>query len=153
MRTSGPFLPSGRRLASTGQVRPSTGVSDLNQAIVQPGDYLFLNYGGPNNTQLHVIGTPYPSPAGPPTLPAPPWTGTLGSPPPSPVWVNTAVDGSTWVSLQYSADPTIGAPTSWTILRQPRLLQGEEIKQLGGDLVIDFNTQEEFERVAGMIRG
>ncbi len=28
MRTSGPFLPSGRRLASTGQMLPSTVVSE-----------------------------------------------------------------------------------------------------------------------------
>ena len=34
MRTSGPFLPSGRRLASTGQMVPSAVVSEQTRIIV-----------------------------------------------------------------------------------------------------------------------
>jgi hypothetical protein len=104
---------------------PASGTAQLAQALVQPGDYLLVNDNtGPTGTGVvHFIGN----------------QSTDTSPPGGPVWVNTT-DGSTWVKLQYSSVTSTGAAAyDWSVIRQPRLLQGEEVKSLPADLVIDFN--------------
>jgi prepilin-type N-terminal cleavage/methylation domain-containing protein len=89
--------------------------TDYSQALVQPGDYLEVNYSG----NVHLI------------------TG----------FAFNSGTGLTRVSLN-SNIPAFGSttaagtsyPTVYRILRQPRLLVGEELKSLGAELAIDFNA-------------
>jgi type II secretory pathway pseudopilin PulG len=93
--------------------------TDYSQALVQPGDYLEVNYCGSVHQITHVT---YNASATPPTT-----TLTLA----------TAVPG--FGSMTPGATPT-PYPTTYRILRQPRLLVGEEMKALGAELVIDFTA-------------
>jgi prepilin-type N-terminal cleavage/methylation domain-containing protein len=80
-------------------------------APVQAGDYLEINGGGP----VYVIGT---SKAGAAAI-------TL------------TANGAT-VSLLNASASFSGSTSNWRIIRMPRLMEGEDVKQLPGDLVVDL---------------
>jgi prepilin-type N-terminal cleavage/methylation domain-containing protein len=82
-------------------------------ALVQPGDYLELDGGGPVRA---ITGVTY----NPPSPPSPPPTAT---------------------ALTLLSAMNVFVPTSsWRILRQPRPLVGEDIQQLPGDYVVDYQN-------------
>jgi len=92
---------------------------DMSQALVQPGDYLEINFSG--NPHL-ITGVPTAANAnGSFTL-------TIASPIPF------------FGSLSPGAAPMKPYPNTYRILRQPRLLVGEELKSLGAELAIDLNA-------------
>jgi prepilin-type N-terminal cleavage/methylation domain-containing protein len=90
--------------------------TDYSQALVQPGDYLEVNYSG----NVHLISAV-----------------TLNANATTTLTLNSAVPA--FGTLVPGAAPQKPYATTYRILRQPRLLIGEEIKSLGADLVIDFN--------------